>query len=116
MKIGHKLITKIQNLKYFAQGFSRAGIYHYINNGQIWADAVAGKIAVSLKALGEKFHSFDCCNQFRSYFYNFKVLPLESNFLTKLPFKSAVPYPQHYKTQLELTAHLVKSQFFGHYF
>ena len=25
MKIGHKLITKIQNLKYFAQGFSRAG-------------------------------------------------------------------------------------------
>ena len=88
MKIGHKLITKIQNLKYFAQGFSRAGIYHYINNGQIWADAVAGKIAVSLKALGEKFHSFDCCNQFRSYFYNFKVLPLESNFLTTYPSKA----------------------------
>ena len=88
MKIGHKLIIKIQNLKYFAQGFSRAGIYHYINNGQIWADAVAGKIAVSLKALGEKFHSFDCCNQFRSYFYNFKVLPLESNFLTTYPSKA----------------------------
>ena len=80
MKIGHKLITKIQNLKYFAQGFSRAGIYHYINNGQIWADAVAGKIAVSLKALGEKIHYFNYCDQFRSYFHNFKTFPLKTFF------------------------------------
>ena len=80
MKIGHKLITKIQNLKYFAQGFSRAGVYYYINNGQIWADPVAGKFAVSLKALGEKFHSFDCCDQFRSYFHNFKTFALENFF------------------------------------
>ena len=48
MKIGHKLITKIPNLKYFAQGFSRAGVYYYINNGQIWADTVADEFAVSM--------------------------------------------------------------------
>ena len=76
MKIGPKLVTIIKRMKFFAQGFSRAGVYHSVSNGQIWADAVAGKFAVSLKALGKKFHSFDCCDQFRSYFHNFKRFPL----------------------------------------
>ena len=80
MKIGPKLATIIKRMKFFAQGFSRAGVYHSISNGQIWADAVAGKFAVTLKALGEKFHSFDYCDQFRSYFHNFKTFPLKTFF------------------------------------
>ena len=88
MKTGHKLITKIEKMKFFAQGFSRAGVYHYINNGQIWADAVAGKFEVSLKALGEKFNSFDFCDQFMSCFHNFKKFFLVNNFLTTYPSKA----------------------------
>ena len=84
MKIGpnlnSKLVTIIERIKIFAPGFSRAGVYYYINNGQIWADAVAGRFAVSLKALGEKIHSFNYCDQFRSYFHNFKTFPLETFF------------------------------------
>ena len=55
MKIGPKLVTIIKRMKFFAQGFSRAGVYHSISNGQIWADAVGGKFSVSLKAMAKSF-------------------------------------------------------------
>ena len=90
MKIGPKLVTMIERIKFFAQGFSRAGVYYYINNGQIWADAVAGRFAVSLKALGEKIYSFNYCDQFRSHFHNFKRFPLGIFFLNQGGFKIGV--------------------------
>ena len=35
----------------------RAGIYHYINNGQIWADTVADEFAVSIQDMAKSFGS-----------------------------------------------------------
>ena len=34
-----------------------AGIYYYINNGQIWADTVADEFAVSIQDMAKSFGS-----------------------------------------------------------
>ena len=42
---------------WFDEKIRLAGIYHYIDNGQIWADTVADEFAVSIQDMAKSFGS-----------------------------------------------------------